>query len=59
MSGALLGDIKPEFVGDPTVYVTTVGLYNGSNELIAVAKLNEPQKKNFSTEITVAAKVDG
>ena len=34
-------DIIPEMVGDPTVYVTTIGLYNGSRELIAVAKLNE------------------
>ena len=46
-------------VGDPTVYVSSIGLYNGGNELIAVAKVNEPVKKNFSTEVTVAAKLDG
>lgn len=59
VSGSTLGDIRAEMVGDPSVYVTTVGLYNSSQELIAVAKLNEAQKKNFSTEVTIAAKVDG
>jgi len=59
VSGSQLGDIIPEMVGDPSVYVTSVGLYNSFDELIAVAKLNEAQKKNFSTEVTIAAKVDG
>ena len=59
VSGSALGDIKPEFVGDPTVYVSGVGLYNSFSELIAVAKLNVPQKKNFNKELVIAAKLDG
>ena len=59
VSGSALGDIKPEFVGDPITFVTGVGLYNNHGELIAVAKLNQPQKKNYNTELTIAAKLDG
>lgn len=59
VSGSTLGDIKPDFIGDPTVYVGGVGLYNQFGELIAVAKLNQPQKKNYNTELTIAAKLDG
>ena len=59
VSGSALGDIKPEFVGDPVTFVTGVGLYNSFGELIAVAKLNQPQRKNYNTELTIAAKLDG
>jgi len=58
-SGSTLGDIIEPMVGDPSVYVSGVGLYNSFNELIAVAKLNVPQKKNFNKELTIAAKLDG
>ena len=59
VSGSTLGDILPSMIGDPHVYVTGVGLYNGFGNLLAVAKLNVPQKKNYNTELTVAAKLDG
>ena len=59
VSGSTLGDIKPDFIGDPSVYVTGVGLYNQFGELIAVAKLNQPKLKNYNTELTVAAKLNG
>ena len=58
-SGSTLGDILEEMQGDPTVYVSGVGLYNSFSELIAVAKLNVPQKKNFNKELVIAAKLDG
>jgi hypothetical protein len=58
-SGSTLGDIIETMVGDPTVYVSGIGLYNQYDEMIAVAKLNTPQKKNFNKEITIAAKLDG
>ena len=42
----------------PVSYVTTVGLYNSANELLAVAKLSEPLKKTPSNEITLRVRLD-
>lgn len=39
-------------------YITTVGLYNDSNELIAVAKLAQPLPKSANTEMTIEVKLD-
>ena len=46
------------FVGDPKTYITTVGLYNNDNELLAIAKLSKPLLKSFSNEILVKVKLD-
>jgi len=42
----------------PMSYITTVGLYNSNNELLAVAKLSEPLKKDPSNEITLRVRLD-
>ena len=42
----------------PTTYITTVGLYNDDNNLIAVAKLSQPLKKDFTTEALIRVKLD-
>jgi len=42
----------------PVSYITTVGLYNASNELLAVAKLSEPLKKTPQNELTVRVRLD-
>ena len=47
-----------EFVENPTTYITTVGLYNISQELLAVAKLSRPLEKNFTKELLVRVKLD-
>ena len=39
-------------------YVTTLGLYNDNNELLAVAKLSRPLPKNFTTEALIRVKLD-
>ena len=39
-------------------YITAVGLYNDSNELIAVAKLAQPLPKSANTEMTIQVKLD-
>jgi hypothetical protein len=39
-------------------YITTVGLYNDANELIAVGKLNRPVPKPANTEMTIIVKID-
>ena len=46
------------FVDSPTTYITTVGLYNDDNNLLAVAKLSQPLKKDFTTEALVRVKLD-
>lgn len=53
------GDLaQPTMIGDPTVYITGVGLYNDAKELLAVGKLNKPLKKKFNTEALVKVKLD-
>jgi hypothetical protein len=39
-------------------YITSVGLYNDANELIAVAKLAQPLPKPANTELTIQIKLD-
>jgi len=46
------------FVNNPKVYISTVGLYNNNQELLAVAKLSQPILKSFSNEILVKVKLD-
>ena len=46
------------FDSDPHTYITTVGLYNDNNELLAVAKLSTPIQKSFSREAIVKVKLD-
>ncbi|MBC8428544.1 hypothetical protein H8D04_01535 [bacterium] len=46
------------FFKDPKTYITTVGLYNDSNELLAVAKLSQPVLKSYSREALLKIKLD-
>lgn len=43
---------------NPRVYITTIGLYNDSNELVAVAKLSQPIAKDFTKEALIKVKLD-
>jgi hypothetical protein len=45
-------------IDNPQTYVTTIGLYNDNNDLIAVAKLSQPLNKNFTKEALVKVKLD-
>ena len=45
-------------VDQPTVYITTVGLYNDGGELLAVAKLSKPLAKDFTKESLIKVKID-
>jgi hypothetical protein len=54
-TGAVLYD---DFINSPQTYVTTIGLYNDSNELLAVAKLSRPLLKDFTKESLVRVKLD-
>ncbi len=39
-------------------YITSVGLYNDANELIAVGKVSRPIPKSANTEMTIIVKID-
>ncbi len=46
------------FKRDPRVYITTIGLYNNANEMLAVAKTSQPIAKSFDKEVLVKVKLD-
>jgi hypothetical protein len=50
--------VKTTSTDMPVSYITTVGLYNDKNELMAVAKLSEPLKKSSDTEFTLRTRLD-
>lgn len=50
--------VKNSSLDNPVTYLTTVGLYSADNELLAVAKLSEPLKKDPSTEMTLRVRLD-
>lgn len=49
--------VESSFETDPKTYITTVGLYNDSNELIAVAKTSQPIEKSFDREVLIKVKL--
>jgi len=50
--------VKTNSQNNPVSYVTAVGLYSPDNELLAVAKLSEPLKKDPTTEFTIRVRLD-
>ena len=50
--------VKNQSTDNPVSYITTVGLYNESNQLVAVAKLSEPLKKDPTNNITLRVRLD-
>ena len=50
--------IYTQFINSPQTYVTTVGMYNDANELVAVAKLSKPLLKDFTKESLIRVKLD-
>ena len=45
-------------INQPQAFITTVGLYNDSNECLAVAKLSKPLVKDFTKEALIRIKLD-
>lgn len=45
-------------IDNPQTYITTVGLYNDNNELLAVAKLSQPLVKDFTKELLMRIKLE-
>jgi len=58
ISGSTGEIVHSEFINSPQVYITTVGMYNDSNELLAVAKMSRPLLKDFTKEALIRVKLD-
>ena len=53
------GDIAANVAGEEfSPYITTVGLYNDANELIAIAKTGQPIPIPKDSDMTIVAKID-
>jgi len=50
--------IYTTLINNPQTYITTVGMYNDQNELLAVAKLSRPLVKDFTKEALIQVKLD-
>tara|TARA_Y100000310_G_C20591628_1_gene768371 strand:- start:604 stop:1416 length:813 start_codon:yes stop_codon:yes gene_type:complete len=50
--------VKSTETDAPVSYITTVGLYSADNELLAVAKLSEPLKKDPTNEMLLRVRLD-
>lgn len=50
--------VKNISTDSPASYITSIGLYSEDNELLAVAKLSEPLKKDPTNELTLRVRLD-
>jgi hypothetical protein len=58
ISGSTGEVIYSSFINNPQTYITTIGLYNDTSELLAVAKLSRPLLKDFTKEALIRVKLD-
>ena len=58
ISGSTGEVVFNQFINNPQVYMTTVGMYNDANECVAVAKLSRPLLKDFTKESLIRVKLD-
>jgi len=50
--------VKNTSTDSPVAYITGIGLYSPDNELMAIAKLSEPLKKDPTNELTLRVRLD-
>jgi len=58
LSGSKIRVKGGDILTPPRSYVTTVGMYSADNELLAVAKLSEPLRKDPTNELTLRVRLD-
>jgi hypothetical protein len=58
VTGSVGAFVNSSFEKDPKVYITSVGLYDDANELLAIAKTSKPIEKSFDKEIAIKVKLD-
>jgi len=50
--------VYSSLINNPQTYITTVGLYNDSEDLLSVAKLSKPLPKDFTKEALIRVKLN-
>lgn len=50
--------IYQDLINNPRTYITSVGLYNVNNELLAIGKLSKPTQKSFDNELLIKVRID-
>ena len=50
--------VKTRRTDPPVAYITSVGMYSADRELLAVAKLSEPLRKDPNNELTLRVRLD-
>ena len=58
VSGSQFYDLQDWSIGNPTVYVTGIGLYDANFNLLAVAKLNTAQQKHSNKELHILTRME-
>ena len=58
ITGSVGQFVQATFEREPKVYITSVGLYDDANELLAVAKTSKPIEKSFDKEVAIKVKLD-
>jgi len=58
VTGSVGQFVQGLFENDPHVFITSVGMYDDANELLAVAKLSTPIEKTFDKEVAIKVKLD-
>lgn len=57
-TGTTRGTVLDAFQNNPVTYITSVGLYNDNNDLLAVAKLSRPLPKGLDKEASIRVRLD-
>ena len=50
--------IYQDLINNPRTYITSVGLYNQNNELLAIGKISRPTQKSFDSELLIKVRID-
>lgn len=50
--------IYQQLIDNPRTYITTIGLYDSNNELLAIGKLSKPTEKSFDNELLIKCRID-
>ena len=56
-SGSDNGFRQRTMEGNPQTFITTIGLYDAGDTLVAIGKLSTPVQKNYSSEAVIKAKL--
>ena len=58
IANASLGSISSNLTGNPTAFITTIGLYNDLNELLVVGRTSKPIKNDPEMDMSFVLRFD-